>query len=299
MEYTAILKQAWQSTKKYKSMWWLGIFAAGGSFNFSSGSNFSGGSGDSSGDMAEDWFASADQWFTQYWWVLVLIVLSILVLSIIMWVASIISTGGLYYGAQRARLGHAPKFGEMVKVGMNRFWPVLGLNIVIGLGLTLVVLSGFLSLGLYAATIIGLVIVIPLFIVMLLALIPLVISVGMVQMYATQYVVLDQKPVMESLRLGWQLLMKRLSDSLVMYFLTALISIGFAVVAIIIALVIAGPFAIITYFSYNSFGLVTAMIFAGLGLVILIPILAICKGIFTSFVYHVWHLTFAELKTLK
>lgn len=297
MEYSKILKQAFEYTKKHRSMWWLGMLVASGGGGLSN-ANLPADFGDSAFTDSEIQRVvnSASNWVVEYWYIVImlgLLLLAIILLSIIL---HFIATAGLYYGANQARLGKHVTFKAMCKAGMKPFWRVVGLHLLIGLASVLAVGVPIVVLVLIGITIIGLVIAIPAFIVFLIALFPFMAALGIITTYATQYVVLDNEHILDSIRKAWKLLRSNLSDSAVIYLLTIVINIGIVLASIGIILIIAIPFAIIGFIAYNASGWIPVIIVAALGLVVVSIAMLFVKGIKHTYFFNVWHLTFAELK---
>lgn len=297
MEYSKILKQAFEHTKKYRSMWWLGmlVVSGGGSFSNSFPSDFGDSGGPSSTDI-DHYTTAATNWAVEYWYILVMIGVLLLALILLSFVLHYIATAGLYIGANEARLGKRPTFKGMFKAGTKPFWRVVGLHVLIGLANVLFILIPLIVIVLIGITIVGLIIAIPAFIMFLIALLPFTAVVSIVRTYATQYVVLDDMSIMDSLRKAWQLFRIKLSDSVVMYLLSVVVTIGVGLATIAIVLLICLPFAIIGFIAYNALGWTTVIVVAAFGLAILSIVLLIIKGIKQTYFFNFWHLTFAELK---
>lgn len=297
MEYSKILKQAFEHTKKYRSMWWLGmlVVSGGGGFSNSIPTDFGDSVGPSSTDI-DRFTNAATSWAVEYWYILVMIGVLLLALMLLSFILHYIATAGLYIGANQARLGKRPTLKGMFKAGTKPFWRVVGLHLLVGLANVVFIAIPLVIIVLIGITIVGLIIAIPAFIIFLIALFPFTAVVSILKTYATQYVVLDDANIMDSLRNAWQLFRSKLGDSAVMFLLSAVIAIGIGVVTIGIVLLLCIPFAIIGFIAYNASGWIPVIVVAAVGLAILCIVLLIIKGIKQTYFFNLWHLTFAELK---
>lgn len=297
MEYSHIFKQAYQSTKKYKAMWWLGLFAAG-SASVNLPANFARGFGSAFSDSIPSDQLAFTNWFSQYWVFVVAAGILLLLLALIFFVMDVIAYGGMYHGANLARHNQRPTFGGMIKVGAQKFWPLLGMSSLVAICILAGMVIIAIPLILLGFTIVGLVIVIPVTILLVLALIPFTIAVSMTMKFAQQYMVLQNKSIMESLKLGWKLLRSHLGDSIIIFLLQWLIGIGIALVTFMATLLIAIPFAIIGFVAYQALNWPALVAVVAVGVLVLFVLFLVIKGIVQTFTFNVWHLTFAEFNQL-
>lgn len=295
MEYSKILKNAFEATKKYKAMWLLGMFVASGSSGcvgrFPSGFN----------SMNFDSFSQGSDVFdavklVEYWWIVALVVILVFFLMIISVAFHNIAVGGMFYGAKQAAMNQSVKFNDMFRVGWKNFAKMFGLHFLVKGTLALALVCISIPLIALAFTIVGLIIVIPAAIILLFALIPVSVAVQILLMYARQYIVLQQQTIMNSLKLSWQLFKAHVGDSIVMYLLTGVIGFGITIVTVLIALIICIPFAILGFILYTVFSWAGVVAVATLGISVLLSALYIIKGISQAFMFHLWHGAFAELQ---
>lgn len=299
MEYSKILKQAFEFTKKHRSMWWLGMLVAssgGGASNINIPSDFGESAGPSGAEM-DAYVRTFTDWAVTYWYILVMIGLLLLALALLSIVLHFIATAGMYYGANDARLGKKPTFKNMFKAGVKPFWRLAGLHILIGLGSFLAIGIPLALIILLGITIIGLVVAIPAFIIFIIALFPFIAALSIITTYASQYVVLEDARIIDSLRQAWKLFRSTLGDSVVMYLLSIVVGIAMFLITAAVAIMVMIPFAIIGFIAYNASGWIPVIIVAAIGLILLSVILLIIKGIKHTYAFNMWHLTFAELKT--
>ncbi len=294
MNYSELIKKSWQATWKYKNLWWLGMMimagGSGGGGNVQlpiDGGNFDG----SNTDMTPIQHSLAE-----LWWVFVIIGILLLLLMLIMIFLHHVATAGLYYGANDVRLNKQPTFKASFKHGIKKFWPVFGLKILSGLALGAMILMIAVPLVLLGLTIVGLIIVVPVAIVLIIAAIPFFAAYAIVIVYATQYIVLHDEPMVEAFKKGWYLLKDNIQDSVVPWLINILIGIGFVIVAIGVVLVVALPLVLIGFVTYNAAGWGPIVALAIVGFIILFALLTVLKGIHQTFVFHIWHNVFAYIK---
>ncbi|MDP3970949.1 MAG: hypothetical protein Q8P90_04585 [bacterium] len=294
MEYTNILKQAYESARKHKAMWFLGMLVASGGANFSNVGNFN--TSDFKSSEMDPVLNSASQFMESYWWVLIIVGILFLLLMIVMIVLHNVAIGGLYYGAEQARLKKKVTFGDMFRAGSHTFWKVLGTNLLIGAVFGGVGMLIAIPLAILAFTVVGLIVVIPAVLVLIVLAIPVMAAVGVLTNYAFQYMTLRKQGVIDSLKMGWLMLKNNVLDSFVMFLFMMLVGIGFAIVSILIAVFIILPFAIIGFIAYNSAGWVPVITVVLIGLLVLWIVMTFIKGIRNAYTFNVWHLTFVELE---
>jgi hypothetical protein len=295
MNYTHILKQAYHNTLRSKAMWFLGIFIiSGGGFSIG---NF-GGMFDN-GDESSEFSSAMDSfglWLEQYWWILLLLGLGVLLLCLISMVLNYVAYGAMFYGAHRLLQHHQPKFWEMVKVGFNYLPRIFAANFLVGAAIGLGVIALAIPIILLGITVIGLIVAIPLAIVAILLLIPVGAASTIMLMYAMQGIVLKQHRTIESLKYAWKLMLNHLGDSTVMYLFLMLINLAVWLAVFVLTLVLAIPFVVVGYLAYMAASWAGALMVGGIGLIILGVLLLFTKGIRQAYVINTWHGVFADLQ---
>lgn len=298
MNYGAIIKSAWQATWRYRAMWILGMAVLGG---FGGGNFFN-----VAAELIPDPEASTDydtqlmydavgEMIQDYWILLVLLGVCLLLLCLVAYVCHFVAIGGLYQGAAAARLGQTVRFATMCKAGLQVFWRVLGLSVLLRLILMVpLVLLGILILGL-ALTIVGLVLAIPLFLVALVAILPLGWISTAITNFALQAIVLEGKTIRTSLLQAWQQWRVYWKDSALIYLCAVLWKLAVGMVVFLAIGLIALPLVIFGYFAYSSQAWLAIGLLIFAGLIIILTIAFIVKGIRQSFITHLWHRLYAEI----
>ncbi len=255
MDYTALLRTAWGITWRYKYLWVLGLFAAeGGGCSFSSGSsNFGGNTG--SGGIGSP--SGIEDFFSQNWALLLALVLGFIVLSIALWVISIIATGGLIAGTDAAYHERTDSgLGDSWRAGLRSFWRLLGMWLLIALAVFVVVLLVVLVIGLPIGLAIyrdadlgaGAIVGVVLFVILLVLIaIPAGIALQIVSTWANRSLVLEGTGVVASLRAGWRLFRSNIGVSLMVWLIAVGVSIGTAIAILIPLAILAIPIGIMIW----------------------------------------------------
>lgn len=229
MKYGEIISFAFSEAWKNKSIWLLGFLASmggGAVFNLSPG------------DKSSQGFSLVQDYLSQHIILLIPIILFALFLFLTFFILSIISQGGLIEAAKKLRLKEECRLGYCFSVGVARFWPFLGLQILFAIVLIafiiVLVLIGALAFALATALgIISLIFLIPIFL--------LAIFIGaMTVAFAQRMIVLDQKPVFDAIGDGFEMLRNEIGLVALFFIILALLSIGMflATLAIMVPLLI-------------------------------------------------------------
>lgn len=141
MKYGDIIKRAWHVTWRYKALWVLGIFAGvsgcqasgggGNNYNFGSDRGNRFGSTDFSRDFPalRSLLSNVERILP----VLIAVVVLTLLVAFIFAVLGIAARGGLIVGASAHEDGRRPRLKELWGTGFDRFWPLLGLTLLLRL----------------------------------------------------------------------------------------------------------------------------------------------------------------------
>lgn len=300
MNYGEILKKSYQVTIKNKILWLLGMLIASGTscgnFNFGGYGDF--GNFDNRintkyGDL--DFSAIWD-----YWYILVLIALLIIIFAVIATIISVIAKGGLIHGVNHAMQKKQVKFGESFKFGMTKFWRMLGIQLLLGLivaGVVLIlIIPGMLLL---IIPIIGWVLGAILIIIGCLLAVLLAIIIALITNYIMFYAVLEDKKIMEAIKMGWSLFKKNIGDTVVMALILFGIGMGVALGLLIIIVAVLFLFGGIGFLGYLAIKWIGVIIIALIALIVLLIITLIAKGAINTFSFSCWLYTWRELVDKK
>lgn len=231
MNYGEIISFAFSGAWKNKSIWLLGFLASmggGAVFNFGSGNrNIRG-------------FSYVQDYLSQHIALLALLISLLLFFFLIFFVLSIISQGGLIEAARKLRLKEECRLGPCFSVGVARFWPFLGLQllfvVVIIAFVIVLVLIGALAFALATALgIISLLFLIPIF---LLAAFTGTMTVS----FAQRMIVLDQRPVFDAIGDGFDMLRKEIGSVVLFFIIWVLLSIAIFLATLAILVPLLLPF---------------------------------------------------------
>jgi hypothetical protein len=239
------------------------------------------------------------------------------VISIALWVISIIANGGLIGGVDQIERDGSTTFGQAWAMGARKFWPLLGLNILLALPIIILLIVGFVLVGgsLFAivgaamaqdssdaaaataatagfgALCIGGVLACVGFIYSLLA--------SALQTFGERAIVLDGTGVMDSLRKGWEVFRSNLGNIILLALVMLVISIvvGFVVGLVSAALLLPVLFTGFIGAANNpdtfSIGAGT-IILAAFAFIAVAIIAAIIGALFKAFNSAAWTLAYRQ-----
>ncbi len=297
MDYGDVLRRSWEIVWKHKALWIFGILAGcssngGGGGGGNSGFQFSGGD---QPPRIEPFMESIPEWQIAVFIAAVfLVVLLLIVLFVFL---GTIGRIGLIKGTLRAEEDQERiTFGELFSDSLPHFWRIFGLNLLVGVSIAVLILLlvllgvafGVVTLG------IGFVLLIPLLCIGVPA---LVVGLWLVQVIVEQAnvaIVTEELGIQDGLRRGWEVFRDNLGVMVVMGLILIL---GSAIVSFVIAApLVAVVVPIITGAVIGTdLALGGGIAFAGLCLLIYLPLLIVAGGIVRAFVGSAWTLTFMRL----
>lgn len=301
MDYFGILKRAAQITWKYKFLWVLGFLVAlaSGGNSYNSWTNYSTGSGDLSGA------SNAGHWLSAYLVIIFLIVMVLLLIGIVFWILSRIAIGGLVGAVDGIEKNEEMSLGKAFSIGARYFFRVVGVSILIGLIMFALVMVFVIPLvgaiivmavqggAVSEVIVLALFCIVPAIIIVIFLLAIVGIFMGVLTVYAIRYQVIYDAKVIESIRLGWRLIKGNKAQTLVMFLLLLLTSTVATIVVIIPGMLIGLPSALmlIAGIATNSITLIVLSVF---GLVVLVVVAAVIRGIYEVFHSAAWTLAFLK-----
>jgi hypothetical protein len=274
MNYSNTFSKAWNIVWNNKFMIVLGILASMANFGSSSGG---------SQGVANDGF-NFNYGFSEPFrgldipvWAIFLI-LVIFAIAVMLWALSLISRGGLVYGADVTSRGQASSFSEAFQAGLKKVWQLIGIGLVPAIPMIGLVGLAFVGFRFYftnsniindtIAYIPNTFLVLPL--VGILLLVFLVLS--LLQTFAERACMLEDTNVFGSYRRGLQVLGKNLGEAIVLFLLQI-------VVSIVIGIALFLP------------GIIAAMC------CILWPLVIAMQGAFAAFYSSLWTISWNEWTT--
>jgi hypothetical protein len=273
MQIRPVLTRAAHTTWNHKRLWFYGVFAAsvGGGVNVQL-------------DDALGQGADLPAWLGP-----VLLVAG--VAGVVFTVMHLVSEAALIEGVTEAQDGEPASIGRGLRSGWTNVGRVLGVKLATGLMMAVVAML-FVAPGLLAA--LGF---LPLpagiagSVLLALPAVPVIGTLAVVSQLALRLVVLEGRPVLESLRLGRRMLHTGLVDTLALLVGVAAGRVGLnllvALPAVVLAAVVAGPL-------YFMAGLVPALVAVG---AVLVPVGIVLAGVSGAWSSAVWTLGFTDLRT--
>lgn len=293
MDYFGILKKAWNITWKYKALWVLGLFAGMGSGSSgNSGSSYQQGSGDVSSGTA-DQFA---QWANDNLLLIAIVVGVLVIIAVVFWVLSIAAQGGLVHGANEGAENRKPslrdawgvgfsKWGRTFMIGFVLALPIIAVAVVLTI-LMIAMIGGGAAAGEEAAGAAiagGLCLVLPIFVVVIIA---LSVIVGIVYQLALRYGVLDDITFGQAIKRGWNDLWAK-RGAFVMWLVMLLPQFAIGVVMLLFML----PFMLPAI----GFAVAGQFVMAGAFGVLMVLVLMLPGAVYGTFVSSAWTVFFRQM----
>ncbi|MEM7334228.1 MAG: hypothetical protein AAF490_19235 [Chloroflexota bacterium] len=283
MDYSALLKRAWELVWNNKFMFGLGFLAALASGSGgSSGGNFNTGApvGDSTDfDVTPEIFQNLEQYWAEFAILTIAVVIFLIILSLVFWLFSLVGKAGMIDAAVRLDAGEQMTFGQAFSAGTQKLGSMAGLSLLLYLPtiiiLTLLLISiGFTVGGIIAAEVAGSggdfsgaaaglgVTTLICFGLLACLLVPYGIFVTVVHPFAQRGLVLRDMGIVESIRHGWNVVKENIGDVLVLAVIFAVVGVGFgiltAVIIVPVALIVFLP-TILAVINGGAFGILNVV----------------------------------------
>jgi len=282
MDYTRIIKDSWNMSIKHRYLWVFGVFAGmGGGMSYP-------------GDMKEarnnEYFSAVWSWLWQHPAIAIMIAIGLGILLLIHFILAFVSYGALIKGAAQVEQEGKSNFEDSLAAGLKYFWPNVGITLMIGLitlGVMAIAMLPFIVMLIAGGDGLKIVAVIWL----ILCILPLILAVFvlvLVAALAARICVLEDKGVMDSLKLAWQMGKANISESATLGAISIALGIGVSIAIAVGVIALAIPFIIL--------GLVNiwlGLVPGGLVGIVLILLLACVYGVFTS---AYWTLGYLQIK---
>ncbi|NTW22980.1 hypothetical protein HGA34_05610 [Candidatus Falkowbacteria bacterium] len=307
--YRNILKQAWGLSWSHKYLWFFGLFAAmigTGEYEIVSQSmsgmpNF--GIIDTLNRYAQTNVFSGQTAATLKAFMLndpasfvLFVAMTLLLLFVtifILWL-TIVSQGSLVHNATQIYLKKNHDFKAGLEVGMNNFWTLAGLNVIIKFVIyfCLILMSIPVALSFKHVGLVGLNFI---YLFSFLIFIPIAVVLTFIIKYAMAYRIIKGDEFYTALRRGWNLFLDNWLVSLEMAFILFFITFvaGFSILIILLALAI--PFLFLSLLVYYTISAAASSLVFALALIIGIFVVAAFGSLITVFQISAWTGLFLEL----
>jgi len=307
--YRGILKQALDITWKSKYLWFFGLFAAllgnGGEYEIL----FQPFSNDSAPSMLSGFEKLAQTGLfsmqglkgignllvTQPISVIVAILVLVIIfalLAFVVWLVNV-SQAVLVKNTLLKISDKQLKFKDSLYEGMKKFWPVFGFNlvarIIVMISLAIVGYIVFFSndLGSVASALI--------YILMFLVFIPLAMSFSFIVKYSIGYSVINNEKFLDAFNSGWSLFKKNWLVSLEMAFILYFLNIVAALLFIVVALIVALPFAFLAFLATSVSMMGMFLFIVSVGVILFIALLITTGSLVATFQVSAWTTLYIEL----
>jgi len=307
MDYLGVAKRAWDITKKYRFLWWLGILAAAtemGGFNVPSfpsntfelnGNNLSISSGTVS-QLGNGLTSGQDS--TVIFLVIALVSIAIIAVSLILLFLSLCANAGIIHGADSADAKDHEKlnFGHCFGKGIDYFWRFLGLKILVGL-IPLAVFIGLAFAGiflLFTSGIFSLISLPMLIILAMIILLPLGIYLSLLEIFSRRAIVIKNKGIINSIKESHKLIVKEMGSVLLFWLIRAGVGIAYLVSILVILFALLTPLVLLGFSIYSLAEWSGVGIYAIIASGIVLLGLIFIGGIFTAFTSSYWTLAYKE-----
>lgn len=320
MDFGATISRAFNIVLKHRVLWVLGFLAslAGGLGSASNSLNAQGSAFTSTGPSGE-LSPEAERFFERIVTdpgliigALTGLLCVVLLISLALWVISIIAQGALIGGVRQIEDEGGATFGQAWSAGARRFWPLLGLSLLLALpGLALLVLFLLLFGGtlipIIAATASGdesaSAAVAGSLLVLLcgggaLACVGLLYAIiaAALQTFGERAIVLENKGVIEAIGRGWEVFRGNLGNIIVLALLMFVIGLVVGFVIALVAGVLFAPTLVAAILEAGSEGGVGAgtLILGAVTFLIGTVVSAILNALFVAFSSTVWTLAYRQ-----
>ena len=294
-----VLTRAWQIIWKHRVLWIFGILAgfarggSGGGGGGGGGSGYDTGSGDSpipSGQF-ERYMIQFGRFLEENWWVIIVFVVFILILSLLFYALGMMGRIGLIKGVYKVENGaESLIFAELWSESIPYFWRIVGMNLLVGLAFAVIliplILVGVLTAG------IGFVCILPLICI----LVPISWVVAVVVEQAQPAIVIENLGVMDALKRGWEIVK---ANAVTFIILALIIWIGGAIIGLVFAAPLIGAFVPLIIGAESLNRTLTPVYIALACCALYIPVLIFLSGVLTAYIQSVWTLTYMRLAQPK
>lgn len=311
MDYSSLIRQAWEITRRYRFLWVLGLFTGGGVASCNPGSSLSyRGNERDFGQVSPDVgraMAEIGNWFEANFAVVVAVVGFLVLLGLAMLVVGIVAQGGMARATADLALGRPTSAGEAWRAGLRLFWRYLGLwLLLIAAAIAVAVIIGivaavFVGLGSLTGRAGGLVLAalgVLLAIAVAVVAIPFFIALGIVVTYAQRAMALEDVGPVDGLRAGYQVLRGHLGPSLVVWLISLAIGIGAGIALALVVIVVVAVLAAVGLAIYATGGFAAPVVIVTYGALALLVVVVVSWGlsaVANTYFWTYWTIAYLRL----
>jgi hypothetical protein len=313
MDFGATLSRALKITWDHKILWLLGFLAALGSGGIGSVGQSPQMSTSFSNGRVPPWMQQLADNYTAVLAGLTVFACVVVILGIVLYVVGIIARGGLISGVAQIETDGRTTFGKAWSSGSARFWPMLGLNLVllipvfIMIAILVVAVLGIVGAGVFAGTsagnsrnpgpLIGIigggifVLCCGLCIFFIIALL-----IGALQTFGERAIVLEKTGVFDGISHAWSVFKANLGNIILLALVMWLVGVVFGIVTGGIAFVVLLPtvLPLIAEVSRNGALTFASALVAVAGVVVATILVAIINTLYITFNSTTWTLAYRQ-----
>lgn len=296
IDYLELVKKSFQIAFKHKYLWIFGLFAGYGitttSLNFSSSTNYDITSQD---PQAQKFFQAINDYLTINWTVVLYLLIFIVFIAFLVYFASILSQSALVLSIRDIEDNKKVHFWFSLHRAKSRFWALLWYKIVIFFIYLFIILGTSSPLLVFLVTqqwILSILYGLILFFFILFIFIVLNLSAR----YGLRFVVLKKITGFKALLYGWRFLKQFYKEVLILWLLQFAIGLGAAIITLIFILCIGLLSLGLGFAFYSIWGLLTALIYGGVIVLLAVVCLAIWSAFLSTFNWTIPTLLFLKLQ---
>ncbi len=227
-------------------------------------------------------------------WV-VLMILTILAIGLFLIWLSIISQGTLISLVARTHKKKKDIRQRAIEIGLQKFWPILGVNVLLKVTIALLVIFTSFPLVLLLSQSAGLNAILYLF--SFLIFIPLAIIIYFIAILASCYIILRDKSLGQSLYLAWELFKRNWLICLELGLLLFIIGFLVGLAVLLMFLVASIPVVLLLLAALALGSQIASLVVIVLAVIILVALLVLSGAFIVTFQYASWVLLFERLTT--
>lgn len=302
MNWNQIIEKSWHYLVKRRYLIWLGVLAAlteGGSIYSGSNYSISGKNFENSANFKEA-MSVVTNWVSSHLTEIIIVLVALLLIWIIVLYISYSARAGLIHGVNVLEAGKDSNFHQDFEAGKSFFWRFLGLRILIDITLMLILVLLILSfIGAFVlATSYSAWLILPIALLCIPAVfgfVLLAVYLSLASALAERLIVIKNLPIIESIDKATHLVREKIAVVVVAWLINLVINIVAVIaclVLIIIPVVISIVLGSIAYLIGKNVGL---MIVIPLGIILILAVSLLVKGIFTTYLSTYWTVVYKRL----